>query len=473
MSVIRTTFDKQHAVLLAILLATAVGASPGEVVDEQVGSTAQVTPAKQTTPQAVAPSDRIADAIRDDDLQRLVREVLERNPRLASLRAVAAAARQKAPQVKSLPDPIVSATWFVMSPQTRVGPQNFNISLAQRFPWFGKLDLEEQAAVFDTASAEARVESLALELVTRTRTLYHELQYLHAEERVVGEDRETLTRFEELSRARYAAGTGLGQAVIKIQAEITRADTRLLAIEDRGIGLEAAINRIRDLRASTPVRLGTSPGVLAVDLDIDNLRVEAIANRPEVVEAAADIESSTARIDLASKKRNPDVFVGLTYGFVGKRNDDAGTVNPPQGNGNDILGLTGGVSIPLWSGALKAGEEEATQVKLAAEERKRAVIADIEAALGDLVRRTPLLEAQIALIDGVLIPQAEESLISVESAYASGTADALDLLDAERTLLDVRLGQERLLTDLAVILARLEGTIADPLTQINRNGSGS
>jgi outer membrane protein TolC len=426
-----------------------------------------------TIPSPTTASQRLAAEIPDSDLRRLVLEVIDRSPRVASLRAEAAAIVQKGPQVKSLPDPTASVTWFVLSPQTRVGPQDVTINIAQRFPWFGELDLEEQAAILDAAAAEARVESLILELVTTTRTRYRELQYLCSEEKIVRQDRETLVRFEELARARYAAGTGLGQPVIKIQAEITRADARLLAIEERGVRIESAINRLRDVRASTPIRLGTDFRIFTGDLEIESLRKQAISGRPEVVEATALIDASATRIDISSKKRSPDLFVGLTYGFVGKRDDDAGRLNPPQGNGDDILGLTGGMTIPLWSTSLQAGEEEAAQYKLAAEERRRAVIAGIEGSLGDLVGRVPLLREQIDLFERVLIPQAEESLISVENAYATGTANALDLLDAERTLLTVRLGLERIRTDLAVVLARLEGTIAAPLTQILENGSTS
>ena len=476
MKVIFETFRKRYSAirpLCVLALAIAAAAPQWAAADEMAKADPPVAPGAQAQEAPVAPSERIAMAIEDSDLQRLVREVIERNPRLASLRAEAAAAAQKAPQVKSLPDPTVSLTWFVMSPQTRVGPQDVTISLAQRFPWFGKLDLEEQAAVFDATAAQARVEALSLELVTRARTLYRELHYLRAEGAVVSEDRETLDRFEELSRARYAAGTGLGQAVIKIQAEITRADSRLLGIEDRRVEVESAVNRLRDVRASTPIRLGTQSGAFTGNPGIENFRTRAIAGRPEIVEANAAINASAARIEISSKKRSPDVFVGLTYGFVGKRDDDAGRLNPPQGNGDDILGLTGGMTIPLWSESLRAGEEEAAQYKLAAEERRRAVIADIEGALGDLVRRIPLLRDQIALFERVLIPQAEESLTSVENAYATGTADALDLLDAERTLLEVRLGLERVRTDLAVVLARLEGTIAGPLVQDIMNGSES
>ncbi|RKX28276.1 MAG: hypothetical protein DRP71_17540, partial [Verrucomicrobia bacterium] len=62
-----------------------------------------------------------------------------------------------------------------------------------------------------------------------------------------------------------------------------------------------------------------------------------------------------------------------------------------------------------------------------------------------------------------LLVQADESLRLAEVAYASGTAGALDLLDAERTLFGVRRGIERARTDLVIAMARLEGVIAGPL----------
>ena len=79
-----------------------------------------------------------------------------------------------------------------------------------------------------------------------------------------------------------------------------------------------------------------------------------------------------------------------------------------------------------------------------------------------------MLVEQMELYDEVLIVQASQSLRSAESAYAAGTADALDLLDAERVLLQVRIAAERARADLDVAVARLEGVIAGPLVDDHR-----
>ena len=99
--------------------------------------------------------------------------------------------------------------------------------------------------------------------------------------------------------------------------------------------------------------------------------------------------------------------------------------------------------------------------------------AEIDGDLADLARRIPLIAEQLALFDDILTVQAEESLRSAEAAYASGTAGALDLLDAERVLLGVRIAAERARTDLAVAAARLEGVAAASLETLNTNGSAS
>jgi outer membrane protein TolC len=54
-------------------------------------------------------------------------------------------------------------------------------------------------------------------------------------------------------------------------------------------------------------------------------------------------------------------------------------------------------------------------------------------------------------------------LRSAEAGYSAGTLNALDLLDAERVLLDVRTGSLRARADYAIALIRLEGAVGEPL----------
>jgi len=408
---------------------------------------------------------RLAMALPDPDVRELVRDALERSPGIAAAEARARAAIHSAPQADALPDPMIGLTGFVSSPETRVGPQRFTATLSQRLPWSGKISLREDVARYRSEALDAEVEARRLALVTEVRRLFHEIAFLDAQRRIVDTDRETLIHFEELARTRYASGVGIEQGVVKIQAEITKDDNRLLDIAVRRAEMVATLNSLRDRPADAPIppldRAAPSP-VAPPPLEV--LRERALATRPELASVSAEISRANALIDLAQKEYKPDITLGLTWTAVSKRTDPAGMLQPPDGNGRDVFGINATFSLPIKRGKLEAGVEEAAEARLAAVEMKRDVTAMIDRTLGDLVARVRLSGQQVGLFERVLLIQAEQSLRSAEAGYASGGLNSLDLLDAERTLLEVRTGAARARADHAVALARLEGAIGGPLT---------
>ncbi len=406
----------------------------------------------------------------DPPLAQLVTEVLGRNPDLARLRAATVAAELRAPQVRALPDPIVSLSAFLLTPETRVGPQEASAAISQRFPWFGKLALREREALYRATASRAEVEAKSLELVTEARRLVYELAFLAAQQGVVENDRATLAHFEEIARARYASGVGLEQAPIKLQAEISKDDNRLLEIRQRRATLEASLEALRGAgggrEAAAPLlqmelaapSLPPMPTLLLVRLgDV------ARQNRPEIARANALIAAAETASEIARAEFRPDVTLGLGYTAVGGRDDAAGRAMPPTGNGRDILALTVGVNLPIWRRKLQAGVDEAAARSTLAAEELRAVETRIDQSLAELAARLPLTLDQVRLFENLLLPQAETALDSALSAYSSGALGAIDLLDAERILLEARIGTARLRADYLIALARLEGALGAPL----------
>jgi outer membrane protein TolC len=365
---------------------------------------------------------------------------------------------------------MLGATGFVSPPETRVGPQTATGTLSQKLPWFGKLGLEGQAALQQAAALDAQAEALRLERLTEARRLYHEIGFLDAWREAVVTDRETLVHYEELARARYASGAGIGQAVIKIQAEITKDDTRLLEIDSRRATLVAAVNSLRDRPQGTAVAPVAHGAFLEVAPDPDALRAAALRSRPEIGRADAELARARTMIDLARKGYKPDLTLSASYTRVGPRDDPAGIAAPPPDNGQDVFAVSASINLPIHRGKLGAAVREAAKMKRAADKEKRAVVASVDRALGELVERVRLTWQQLRLFEDVLSVQADQSLRSAEAAYASGQLNSLDLLDAERVLLEVRTATERTRADYAIALARLEGAVAEPLPK-NRGAS--
>lgn len=450
-----------YLVAAALLATTATGQS----TDRELNSTP--TGAEAGLAVAQGPADRILQAQVDQQLQALLAEALERNPGVAAAMARARAAEHRSLSVGAIPDPTVGVTAFLKSPETRTGPQILTLNLLQEVPWLSKLNLDEQASLFSAAALFAEAEAQRLALVTEVRRLYYELAFVIRQKEISLDFLDHLRQHEEISQSRYSTGIGASQDVVKIQAEITLAENLLLDIDQRRIDLEATLNRLRDQPTSTMILPAILPAGDEVHLRYTELLESSTAFRPEVSAAEARIAETRIRSERAAKGFRPNFKVGLTYTFVDPRQDPAGMVSPPDGNGDDIFGIQGGVSIPLWRGSLEARVEEAAQLELSAQESQRQTVAEIQSSIGELIQRIPLSWQQLRLLEDILILQAEQSVASAASGYVSGTFNALDLLDAEHVLYRAQTAIARARADYAILLARLEGAVGRPMEQLD------
>jgi len=460
-----------RVVALAIAGLALAGARPAHAAGGT--GTLSVSANSEASASPIGAADRVVAALQDPVLRELVRDSLERNPALATSIAVARASLHQSPQAQALPDPVVGVTGYLSSPETRVGPQRLMATLSQRLPWSGKRSLRQQAAAHQSEALVSAVSARRLDLVTEVRRLSLEIAYLDAYRKVVETDRETLIHYEQLARARYASGVGIEQSVIKIQAEITKDDNRLLDIATRRATFVAALNALRDRPQESPVPEIALPRGTRQSPPLAAVRARALEARPELDAATAGIARADTLVELARKDYKPDVTVGATYGLVTGRTDLGPGIMPPPDGGRDIFGLSVSLNLPIKRGRLDAGLEEATERRLAAVEHRRDVTASVDRAVGELVERLRLSGEQVELFERVLLIQAEQSLRSAESGYAAGNLNSLDLLDAERVLLEVRTGIERARADHAIALARLEGAIGAPLDEDDSEGASS
>jgi outer membrane protein TolC len=127
-----------------------------------------------------------------------------------------------------------------------------------------------------------------------------------------------------------------------------------------------------------------------------------------------------------------------------------------------------GVSLPIWFGANRARKEEAqAQYRTAqhkysdAQNRLTALTEKIVFEYEDAMRKTSLYR------DG-LVPKAEQSLNANYTAYQAGETDFLNLLDAQRLLLDFQLQFERSKSDLAIKRAEIEMITGKEVAELAR-----
>ena len=404
----------------------------------------------------------------DEQLKLYIEQALERNPAVRQSFARYRAAQQRMPQVSALPDPVLTLTQYLRTPETRVGPQTTMVSLTQKFPWFGKLSDKEKIAAKEAAAVRELYEAQKAELVRRVKLAYYTLAYIDEAVRITEEDLSVLEQYETLSQARYSQGVGLQQAVVKLQAEITRDRNRLDELRIQRVNAEALLNKLLDRSAASPVgRVPLEKGP-KVDVEYKKLTAASRLYRPEIVAALLRVEKDEKRIQLARRDYWPDVTLGATFANVVGRMDAAGAANPPSQNGKNVWALTASVNIPIQRRKYAAGVLEATQDKVASREGYRDVVNTVEAEVRAIGFRIKTLQDQMDLFEDTLLPQAEQALRSTEAAYSTGTLGVLELLDSERVLLNVRLGLMQFRSDYMKSLAEMERAVGLPFPEVRK-----
>ncbi len=401
------------------------------------------------------------------DLRHYVTAAVERNPTLLEAHARYEAARQQVPQVTALPDPVINFTQALRSVETRVGPQLNSVTLTQAFPWFGTLELRGRVAVLEATALLHHYEAKRRDVVARVKEAYYDLGYVDAALGLAREEQSLLEHYETLASARYATGQGLQQAVIRLQAEISLVVDRRYALERQRAALTAHLNTLLDRRAEEPVPIVPPPTRPLVEVDREQLYRLGERHRHELRAATARIEGSEQAIELAEKHARPGFTASVGVTNVGRRDDPAGLPLPPD-NGRNAVTISVGASLPLWSARYRAAVEQAND-ELRAYTRQRAAARNaMEMEVQEAVVRLETLDRQIDLLDTVLIPQTEEALRATETAYETGQLGVLELLDSERTLIDVRSLRARHLSDLLIALTALERAIGTRVPDIRR-----
>jgi outer membrane protein TolC len=450
----------QRAALVTLAGSLAACAAPSPFADLESrpapapssGSGAPVSFATLSPDDAADPAAIGPDASLDDCLA----YALAHSPAIeAALREHEAALARPA-QAGALPDPRVTYGYYFNEVETRVGPMQHMIGLAQALPPAGTLDLRRRQAARMAEASRERMEATRLEVARRVTEAYVELAHLRRAIALTEENIALLGQFERVARARYRVSTASHPDVIRAQLELGRLEDRLRQLNDLRDPLAASLNAAlgRDSGAPTPwpdaipARILDEGDALA-GLNSDNPRLRAMLE---------EIEAQRIGSDLARKQSVPEVTVGVTYTVVGQ------AVNPatPE-SGDDPLLASVSLNLPLWREKYDALVRESVARRLATAGARADMLAQLEADAQRALYDHRDAHRRVSLYRDTLIPKATESLRASLTGFEAGTIGFLDLLDTERTLLEFQLSLARARADRAQALARLEALVGGAL----------
>ena len=396
-----------------------------------------------------------AELARTVRLETVLRVALERNRELAETRARSEAVEARGQAASRLPEPELKyEQWAVplAHPLSLGRADTLMLGLRQSFPAWGTLDARERAAKEETGSAldteRARKQDVAGQ-VHRTFAAYYRADQevrLHLEH--VG----LTSRLLELAKVNQRTGHGNLQDVLRLEIELTRLHTDVARIERESRSSRALLNALMDREPDAP--LGP-PEALSVTptADIAELEKGLDGHRSEIAAAGRSIRRTEATLDETRRAaRIPSFMIGLDYWYM------------PMGTDvRHAYGAMVSMSLPWLSGRRRDEERGAERTLRAEQHALEATRNAVRYELRDAAARVDSARQTFTIIDQDLLVQARRSLEATQANYAAGHGDALGLLDALRSYLQVRIERVRALADLAASeadLRRAAGTLA-------------
>ncbi len=376
------------------------------------------------------PDDALALA-RNDIVGPFIAEALRNNPGLRAYDKRYQAARESIVSARALPNPKVQLTHFVESIQTRTGPQRDALSLQQPIPWLGKFKSAGNAARGHSESLWHAYSLQQFAIIEKVANHVLEIAYLDKAIALTRENTLLLTQLETLAEERVKSGGDLTD-LLRLQVEIERFDDLVARQQTQRSTYSAKLEALLGRQSSDSVIEidWLSPDDLTVD---SSQWLSAINERnPKLAILRALERSEEARERLANLANKPDFSVGLNY----IRTGDA--LNPSAADsGKDPWALMVGVSLPVWGKANHA-------ISLQASLQKEAIAAQIEEQelllLGDArgwIAKLEDSQQRIQRYDTKLLPLARQSKEITETSYRANKSALLDVIDSERTLIEL------------------------------------
>ena len=381
-------------------------------------------------------------------LQAVLEYGVENNPKLQAAYLQWKSAELNIAVQKTLPDPMLTYSYYFEAVETKVGPQRQSIGFSQKIPGFGKLSAMKSIATDLATGEQQRYQREKLNLQFSIAEAYAELHYLQRAIEITRDRIRLIRDLEQVARTRYSAGSSMAP-VLQAQLELGRLEDQLNSLQDMRQPREAKLNALLNRSAHDPLPITSTLPYKPVDTRSADLVAGLALTSPELLELTARIEQGDHQLQLAKRQRLPDFTFGAVYIDTG---DAAG---PVADSGKDPVIGTVGISLPIWFGSNHARIESAANMKMAAqltlENRTQTLEADIRQALF----RLRDADRKINLYRESLIPKANQSLEVNRQGYEAGNMEFINLIDAERMLLEFELSCERSLADHLIARAEL------------------
>jgi outer membrane protein TolC len=298
-----------------------------------------------------------------------------------------------------------------------------------------------QVAAAQVAAANAAVASAELEvarrgLVSAVVSLYYTVSAAESRQRLLEEGLAEARDFTEMTSRREAAREVARADVVKAQLQEQQ---RQRDLSDAIVGaqrarLELAVLLFRDPRTPYTTDAAAVQPELPAREEVNRM---ASNSNPEIRSALASVNATNAGVRSAKAAYLPDVVLNFTYGIDAPQFAKRG----PDDVRNLGYSISGTVDLPVWNWfstqkRIRQSEILRDVAKLNLTAAQRRLIATLDESYAEAAAARD----QLTLLEKS-VQTAEESLRLTKLRYAAGESTALEVVDAQNSLLTVQTSQ--------------------------------
>jgi outer membrane protein, heavy metal efflux system len=358
-------------------------------------------------------------------------------PQLAEARALIEAAAGRAEQAGALPNPelILGAQQLPLD-RGASNQREYVAGVGQSIPVGGRLRKAREAELMQR---EVRLRGLEVTRRDLRRGVHAGFATALYQERAFEAQSQIAQGYEKLvtaTTARIEAGDAVAEDLARVEIEMLRAEVerqRSQALRDQSLmALAVAMG-------DANLRITSLAGDLEATFEVPVLETlsASLVSQPEALQAEANLQASSAWLELARSERIPDVKVEALYHRLEATEEN--TID---------LGIS--IPLPLFNrnqGRLREARAEFEVAQARARMTRNEVAARLQTSY---VQLTSALSSSRTL-RGEVLPRAEKVLRSAEARYEVGDISLIELLPVRRNWAEVRLGYLESLRD--VLLA--------------------
>lgn len=361
---------------------------------------------------------------------------------------------------KSYPDPQLMTTYFPKPIETRLGPQDWNLTLSQVIPFPGTLSQKGKVLEADVRIARLMVDKTVKNIVTAVSSSYYELIYIQKAIDIATANLALNQKLLNISHNAYAQDKALFYDVSKARAQTAQIQYDILLLQELEQTEKTKINTLLNRPPNEALGRAMNLAPKQVVYSLDEIYGLSMMFQEDNLIAQEAILKSEEAIQLTKYENLPSFKFGLFYAGIGQPD----VASPPKDAGDDAVGVQLGLNLPLWFGKNKSRTAKATAFKAKAMADKTVTANRTKARISRLWFKLQNSNRLIRLYENDLLPQALASVKTSETWFREGQGKFTDFLEIQATAYNFQLSLERAKTDYSRTLVQLEqlaGVILD------------